>query len=312
MRALALPVAIYATLLGAVYCGQGRLIFHPTPLAADHRFALGDDVHEVTIDVPGAQLSALHLKLPAPHGVVVFLHGNAGNLDSWFTNTAAWRKANWDLFMIDYRGFGKSTGTIQSEAQLRADVRAAWDYIAPQYDGKPRVIYGRSLGTALAAGLAADVEPDLTVLVSPYRSMVALGAEHYPWVPAILSRYPLRTEDDAARITGPLLILHGDADTLIPIAHAEAIHARAPQSELVRLPGAGHDDVHEHPAYRTALLGALSSAAGQPSGVKASTSSCYDPLFDLQVDGTATSSRNSFVPDGDRSRIRLAKPSPTR
>jgi len=257
VRAIAWSLAIYATLLGAVWCGQDRLLFHPTVLAPDHAFAFGDDVHEVGIEVPGARLSALHLRLPAPRGVIVFLHGNAGSLDSWFTNTAAWRRANYDLFMIDYRGFGKSTGAIESEAQLRADARAAWDHVAPQYEGKPRVVYGRSLGTALAAGLAAEVQPDLTVLVSPYRSMVELGGEHYPWVPTALLRYPLRTEDDAARIEGPVVIFHGEGDTLIPISHAEAIAARVPHAELVRLPGAGHDDVHDHPRYREALTAAL-------------------------------------------------------
>ncbi len=238
-----------------MWCGQERLLFHPTVLAPEHRFTYGDDVHEVVIDVPGAQLSALHLRLPAPHGVVVFLHGNAGSLQGWFSNAEFWRRANWDVFMIDYRGFGKSTGAIESEAELVADVRAAWDHVAPQYDR--HVVYGRSLGTALAAGLAADVQPDLTVLVSPYRSMVALGSEIYPWVPQFLARYPLHTDDAVARIDGPVLILHGDADTLIPIAHAEALVGLAHDGELVPLPGVGHDDVHESAVYREALVNAL-------------------------------------------------------
>jgi uncharacterized protein len=255
VRAIAWPLALYATLLGAVWCGQERLLFHPTVLPPEHRFAYGDDVHEVTIDVPGAQLSALHLRLPAPHGVVVFLHGNAGCLQGWFSNVEFWRRTNWDVFMIDYRGFGKSTGAIDSEAELVADVRAAWDHVAPQYDR--HVVYGRSLGTALAAGLAADVEPDLTVLVSPYRSMVALGGEIYPWVPQFLARYPLRTDDAVARVEGPLLVLHGEADALIPISHGEALVALAPAGELVRLPNVGHDEVHESAVYRDALLAAL-------------------------------------------------------
>jgi len=259
VRVLVIVVALWLALLGGVWCAQERLLFHPSALPADHRFAFGDDVHEVSIAVPGATLSALQLERPDAHGVVVFFHGNAGNLEGWFSNVEFWRSAGWDVFMIDYRGFGKSSGSIASEAQLRADVRAAWDFVAPQYEGRPRVIYGRSLGTALAAGLAADVQPELTVLVSPYRSIVALGSELYPWVPDFLARYPLRTEDDVPRIAGRVLILHGEADSLIPIAHSEAIVARAPNAELVRLPGVGHDDVHTSSGYRDALLGALRS-----------------------------------------------------
>jgi alpha-beta hydrolase superfamily lysophospholipase len=87
-----------------------------------------------------------------------------------------YRAANYDLFMLDYRGYGKSSGRIESEAQLRADVLAAWRTVEAQYAGKRKVIYGRSLGTALAAGLAAEVQPDLTILVSPYCDMAQLMA----------------------------------------------------------------------------------------------------------------------------------------
>jgi len=127
------------------------------------------DIHEVAIDVPGAWLSALHLKLPNPKGVVFFLHGNAGSLENWFVNPEFYRHANYDLFMVDYRGYGKSTGRIESEAQLRADVCAVWATVVPQYTGRKVVVYGRSLGSGLAAGLAAEMgsanhPPDLTVL----------------------------------------------------------------------------------------------------------------------------------------------------
>jgi uncharacterized protein len=218
------------------------------------------DTREVRIPVEGATLSALHLTLPHPRGLVFFLHGNGGNLASWFTNPAFYRGINFDLFMIDYRGYGKSGGRIESEAQLRADVRRAWDWVAPHYAGKPRVIYGRSLGSALASGLAAEVQPDLTILVSPYCSMAELARQHYPLVPTALLRYPLATCDDVARLRTPLLLLHGGQDAIIPFAHSEEIRARAPRAELVRIPAAGHNDIHLFDAYTQALirrLGAL-------------------------------------------------------
>ena len=99
----------------------------------------------------------LQLKLPDPRGVVFFLHGNAGNLAGWFANADFYRRAGFDLVMPDYRGFGKSTGRIASAVQLRADVRAVWDACAAQYRGKRVVLYGRSLGTALAADLAEQL-----------------------------------------------------------------------------------------------------------------------------------------------------------
>lgn len=253
---LALLLA-YGLLLAWLYWRQERLLFMPQTLPADHRFALGNDVHELQIEVPGARLSALHLRLPEPKGLVFFLHGNAGNLDSWFVNADFYRRAGYDLFMLDYRGYGKSGGRIKSEAQLRADVRAAWVQVAPRYRGLRRVIYGRSLGTALAAGLAAEVGPELTILVSPYASMGALMRLHYPLVPEALLRYPLDTAADAARLRGPLLLLHGEQDELIPPAQSELIRTRAPQARLLRIAGAGHNDLQQFEPYLQALREAL-------------------------------------------------------
>ncbi len=110
-------------------------MFQPDVLPPTHRFdRLGADVQELTIPLDdGATLSALHLRLPKPRGLVFYLHGNAGSLQSWFVNADFYRRAGYDLFMLDYRGYGKSTGRIESEAQLRADVRAAWDRIAPRW-----------------------------------------------------------------------------------------------------------------------------------------------------------------------------------
>lgn len=249
--------ALYVGLLGLLWWGQERLLFQPQPLPAEHRFRVDADVHETWVDVTGARLNALHLRLPQPQGVVFFLHGNAGNLDSWFTNADFYRRANVDLFMLDYRGYGKSSGRIDSQDQLLADVRAAWAQLAPQYAGKRRVIYGRSLGSGLAAMLAAEVQPELTVLVSPYFSMAELAREHYPWVPGALLRYPLATGEALARIKGPVLLAHGGRDTLIPPAHSQRLHRLAPHASLLHLPEGGHNDLHLLPAYVEGLSAAL-------------------------------------------------------
>lgn len=258
LGAALLALLLYGALLAWLYWRQERLIFFPEPLPAAHRFDFGPDVHEHAIEVPGgARLSVLQLRLPRPKGVVFFLHGNAGNLQSWFINAEFYRAAGYELVMPDYRGYGKSEGRIESEAQLRADMRAVWEALAPRYAGLRRVILGRSIGTALAAGLAAELRPELTVLVSPYRSLGALMREHYPFVPAALLRYPLDTGAALARLPGPVLLLHGERDTLIPPAHSEQLLALARQGSLYRIAGAGHNDLHEFEAYRRALRQAL-------------------------------------------------------
>jgi uncharacterized protein len=252
---------LYAALLALLWWQQERLIFLPSKLPAEHRFGFGADVHEAWVEVPGARLHALHLRNREPRGVVFFLHGNAGNLDSWFSNADFYRRLNLDLFMLDYRGYGKSSGRIDSQAQLQADVRAAWASIAPRYAGKQRVLIGRSLGSALAAGLAADVQPELTVLVSPYESLAALAAEHYRWVPPAVLRYPLRTDEALAQVKSRVLLLHGEQDGLIAPHHSERLLHSAPHAERVLIPGAGHNDLQQFPAYLDALAARLTVGA---------------------------------------------------
>lgn len=257
-----LCLALYAAALTWLWFRQEKLLFAPTVLLADHKLATAPDLHEVAIDVPGARLSALHLRLPNPKGVVFFLHGNAGSLESWFINPDYYRRANYDLFMVDYRGYGKSTGQIESEAQLRADVRTAWAVVAPQYAGRKMVLYGRSLGSGLAAGLSAELAtgrtPDLTVLVSPYTSMLAVATDHYPWVPEFVLRYPLRTDQLLAQIRSPLLLVHGEQDTLIPPRHSDTLKTLAPHATVLHVAGAAHNDVQTFDSYLGAYARALS------------------------------------------------------
>jgi uncharacterized protein len=258
-KGAALLAGLYLLVLGLIWWGQERLIFHPQTLSAQHRFALPADVHEVWLDVPGAKLHALHLRNAAPRGLVFFLHGNAGNVETWFVNSDFYRQQNLDLFILDYRGFGKSSGRIQNETQMHADVKAAWDSISvlPQYAGKKHIIFGRSLGTGLASRLAADVQPALTVLVSPYFSLLAMADDHYPWVPKVLSRYPLRTDEVLGRVKGPVLLIHGGIDSLIAPAHSQRLKALVPQAELLVLPQAGHGDLQVFAQYQQALAAAF-------------------------------------------------------
>jgi pimeloyl-ACP methyl ester carboxylesterase len=259
---LAAVGAVYTAAIGYLWFRQERLLFEPTPLDPREQLVEDPDVVERGIDVPGARLSAAQLRRPDPRGVVFFLHGNSGNLRDCLVDLDAFREINFDVVMFDYRGYGKSSGRIESETQLRSDVRAVWDAYAAQYEGKRVVIAGQSLGTALAAGLGAQLcaeghAPDLTLLVSPYSSMRALADELYPWVPSRVLRYPLHTAEHAAQLKGPLMLIHGDKDELIGIHHSHALRTAVPSAQLHCVEGAGHGDVHKYPSFRTALAGAL-------------------------------------------------------
>lgn len=263
-----IPVLLWTAAVGTLWWKQESLLFAPQPLPPDMPMTL-TDIKEEWVDVPGARLHALHLRQPivdgrpSTHGVVFFLHGNGGNLASWFTNPAFWRNSGFDLFMLDYRGYGKSTGQIASEAQLHDDMLRAWQQVAPEYQGLKHVIYGRSLGTGLATKLAAEVQPDLLVLVSPYYSMKDVATEQYPWVPSFILRYPLPTHTWLPQVQGQVFIVHGEKDTLIPFAHAKRLQALKPGTELLALPETGHNDVQRFDAYTEALRDHLLALKGK-------------------------------------------------
>ncbi len=228
----------------------------------DYQFRFAVPFEEIEVDVEGARLNALYFQQPNSRGLVFFLHGNGGNLDPWTSNIEYYRQVNYDLFIFDYRGYGKSSGHNTSEKQLHADVRAAWDAVAPRYQDKPIVVYGRSLGAALAAKLAKDVNPDLLILVSPFTSMVAMAHQQYPYLPDWLVRYPLRTDERIADIQSPIVFVHGDKDYLIPLEHSRTLHGLArPGAKLLEIRGAGHNDIHQFESYIDGLTAELPNQA---------------------------------------------------
>ncbi len=247
-----LGVLAYGGVAAFFYGSQESLIFKPVPLPAAYVSTLSDTT-EVAIPVDGATLSALHFKRPDAKGVVFFLHGNSGNVSSWLKTTDFYAKNNFDVFMIDYRGYGKSTGHIESEAQLHQDVMTAWKFIAPQYEGRKRAIFGRSLGATLAAKLASEVTPDWTALVSPFYNLNAMREDYYAYLPAALMRYTFTTNAWLPKIKTPVTIVHGDVDPLIHFSHAERLHAIAPNTELVKIEGGTHSNLHHLQSYLDAL-----------------------------------------------------------
>src|SRR6478609_5668517 len=145
----AVAAVLYFGALLVLFFTQERVLFPGAPLPADHAFRFDVPFEEMRIAVPGATLDALRFPQPRTRGLVFFIHGNAGNLETWTTGLDFYRRVGYDLFIFDFRGYGRSTGRIESEAQLNADVRAAYDAIAPAYANVPIVIYGRSLGSGL-------------------------------------------------------------------------------------------------------------------------------------------------------------------
>lgn len=252
-------MCIYGLVLIAIVLWQEKLLFPGTKLDDSHQFINLPGLKETFIDVNGGTISALHFQQPDAKGLLFFLHGNVGNLSIWVPDVDYYKQEKYDLFMIDYRGYGKSTGRIKSQSQIENDVLAAWQSIAPQYqkNNLPIVIYGRSIGTYFATKLAITVKNHLLVLVSPYHSMKSLLKQRFPLLPSFILRYPLLTDNIIEQVSVPVLLLHGSEDKLIPLSHAETLSKIATDSQLVVVKNAAHNDIHNFKTYNEAISNAL-------------------------------------------------------
>lgn len=254
-------ILVYAALLAVLWVMQGRLIHLPhvpgrnldaTP--AD----IGLAFEEVTIATEdGERLHGWFLPDAAARGTVLFLHGNAGNISHRLDTLALLRELGVQVLIIDYRGYGRSTGT-PGENGLYADARAAWRYLTDTRGIAPDriVALGRSLGSAVAARLAAERQLAGLILEAAFTSMADLAASQYPMFPVRpLLRHRYDTEAALQEVTRPVLFVHGRDDRLVPPEHGRRLHGQARDpAGWVTLDG-GHDDAFmvSQKRYRRAL-----------------------------------------------------------
>ncbi|RLD76568.1 MAG: alpha/beta hydrolase, partial [Bacteroidetes bacterium] len=190
---LALISLFVIAILLLLYFGQEKLIFHPEELSKDHKYTFQNKFEEYFIKVDNkTELNALHFKADSSKGLVFYLHGNAGSLDSWGDVADLYINLNYDVFILDYRGYGKSTGTIKSEIQLRKDVQKAYNFAKKDYDEDKIVIIGYSIGTGPAAKLAAKNNPGILILKAPYYNLTDLVKHYYSFIPTFILKYKFR------------------------------------------------------------------------------------------------------------------------
>lgn len=178
-------------------------------------------------------------------GHLLLCHGNAGNIADRLLHAALLSAAGFDVLLFDYRGYGASTGTPSEEGTYR-DARAALRCLLEQPEVDPRrVVYlGESLGGAIALELALLSPPAGLVLLSTFTSVRALARIHYPFIPAgvVPDAYP--SLQRIPRLAAPLLLLHGDHDEIVPIAHAHELFEAAPEPKALHaFAGVGHNDL---------------------------------------------------------------------
>jgi fermentation-respiration switch protein FrsA (DUF1100 family) len=211
---------------------QKRLLFFPERQLDGSPVRLGLAYEDVFIDTEdGERLHAWHVPANPERGVVLFCHGNAGNISHRLDTLRLLHDLQLTTLAFDYRGYGRSTGEL-SEAGTRADARAAWRYLVQQRGVAPDsiVVFGRSLGAAVAIELAAAVEPAALIAESAFTTVADMATRAYPWLPA---RWLLRIRYDSleriTRIRVPKLLVHSRDDEVVPFDMGRRLFEAAPE-----------------------------------------------------------------------------------
>jgi alpha-beta hydrolase superfamily lysophospholipase len=258
LSVLAIVLVLYIIGCAFLYFKQEALLFYPQKLPATYQFNFPQEHTEFPITAAdGTRLSGLLFKAPVAKGLVFFLHGNGGSLAGWGDVAATYTRLGYDVFLLDYRGYGKSGGTITSQAQLLADVEAAYEQVKAGYSEDAIVIAGYSLGTGPATWLASRHQPKLLLLHAPYYSLADMAARTvavWPVLPNWLLRYPLPTNAFIKQVQAPIILFHGDHDELIPYNSSVQLKALAKSSsQLITIKGAEHNGLIDTPQYQEAI-----------------------------------------------------------
>lgn len=237
-------VVAYLALVLLVYWGQSRLIYFPQRNLTDTPRDIGLDytsVHISTAD--GEMLHGWWVAAPAAKGTVLLFHGNAGNISHRINYASMFRRLGYNTLLLDYRGYGQSSGS-PSESGMCRDARAAWLYVTETLGISPAqiVLFGESLGGAVAAWLAAQEKPGLLVLASTFTSIPDLAAGLYPFLPVRwISRFQYDTLKSLQSVTCPVLIVHSPDDEIIPFDHGQRLFQAASEpKQFLQLEG-GHN-----------------------------------------------------------------------
>lgn len=243
-------------ILTMLYFLQEKLIFLPSKLPANYSFSFGEHFEEfyLTSD-DGSKLNALHFKREDPNGVILYFHGNAGDLSRWGQVVQYFVKLNYDVVIMDYRTYGKSTGSL-SEGALLNDAQLFYQYVAAQYKEENIIVYGRSLGTAMASYLVSEHTPSLLVLETPFYSMLDIAQGRFPILPMnSLLKYQFKSYQYLQAAKCPIVILHGDQDRVVPIQSSEKLYHSLENKEVeyITIEGGEHNNLSAFQTYRNAI-----------------------------------------------------------
>ena len=244
----------------ALYFLQDDFLFQSTPLPADYKFAFKDSFEEQQLQINNSTMIDIIKFAPAAgmqkKGVVIYCHGNYENINHYAYVAPNFTKHGYAVWMMDYPGYGKSTGTL-TEDSLYYEVLQVYKIARGMgYTPDSIIIYGRSLGSGLAAQLASVRDCKMLILESPYYSINNL-CSHYAWIYPIslMIHYKIPTNEYLKKVTAPVIIFHGTDDGTIPYSNAEKLRDEVFKKgdTLIPIEGGDHNNLNDFPQMHKSL-----------------------------------------------------------
>lgn len=245
-------------LLVLFYFGlQERLIFIPARDKFGGPLPLATPYKEHFFDTPSnGRIHGIKLLTKEAKGIIFYLHGNTGSIKRWGHMGQELVDLGYDVFVMDYRGYGKSTGK-RSEEALHNDVRLVYESVVADYAHLDRIIYGRSLGSGFAVPLAATHNPHKLILETPFMSLLDAVQKKSPFLPVgWLLRYPLRSDLSIKDVKCPIIMFHGTRDGLVPYSSAFGLYELVKSRDdvhFISIPDGRHNNLAKYPIFREKL-----------------------------------------------------------
>jgi len=243
---------LFILIFGALFFFQEKIIFFPNKLHKDFKFTFNQNFEELYIKTNDHKLlHGILFKSDSSKGLIFYLHGNAGSLDSWGEVATTYTNLNYDVFMVDYRGYGKSEGSIRSQEQIFQDLQNAYSELRKRYTEDKIIVLGYSIGTGPATKIAATNKPKMLILQAPYYSLIDMTKKLYPVIPTFLLKYKFETNRYIKDCNMPVVIFHGNEDEVIYYGSSLKLKELfKPEDTLITLHGQGHNGITENMLYK--------------------------------------------------------------
>ncbi|WP_420379467.1 alpha/beta hydrolase [Gilvibacter sp.] len=255
-------LAIYLAISLVLYYVQDYFLFKPEKLPKDFQFYYENQiVQEYNLETrDGGVINGLHFKVKDPIGVVLYLKGNSKSIKGWGKFAVDFTRHKYDVIMLDYRGFGKSTGK-RSQKAIKRDVQYVYNKIRERVSEEYIIIYGRSMGSGFAAKIASENHPRMLILDAPYYSLTKTTSRYMPFMPlSVILKYPMPTYKWLKYVRCPIHIIHGTQDKLIPFKSSIKLSKINPnRTRLYAVIGGGHKNLNNFESYHRMLSEILTS-----------------------------------------------------